>query len=89
MSWPDAAKRDAARALTLIEEVGDAFDYDPLSYEIRAAAFAAQGDFKSAERAQTKAVGMAGRLNWDTAAFRARLLAYQQGRMPELELVSF
>jgi TPR repeat protein len=89
VSWPDTTRRDPARALALIDEVGDAFDYDPLISEIRAAAFAAQGDFKKAARAQSKAVGIASRLDWDVAAHRARLQAYESGRMPELDLVRF
>jgi TPR repeat protein len=89
VSWPDAARRDPARALALIDEVGDAFDYDPLTYEIRAAAFAAQGDFKKAQRAQSKAVSMAGGLDWDTATQRLRLQAYEQGRVLDQELVNF
>ena len=89
VSWPDAARRDPARALALINEVGNAFDYDPLTSEIRAAAFAAQGDFKKAQRAQSKAADMAAGLNWNTGAHLDRLRAYEQGRMLERELVSF
>ena len=89
VSWPDAARRDPARALALIDEVGNAFDYDPLTAEIRAAAFAAQGDFKKAQRAQSKAVSIAENLEWNTASQRERLKAYEQGRLLEQELVSF
>ena len=89
VSWPDATRRDPVRALALIDEVGDAFDYDPLTSEVRAAVFAAQGDFKKAERAQAKAVGIATRLGWDTTTQRNRLQAYEQGRVLDQELVSF
>jgi TonB family protein len=89
VSWPDAARRDPARALALVDEVKDAFDYDPLISEIRAAAFAAQGDFKKAQRAQSRAAGIAAGLNWNTGAHLDRLRAYEQGRLLEQELVSF
>jgi hypothetical protein len=89
VSWPDATRRDPARALALIGEVGDAFDYDPLTSEVRAAAFAAQGDFKKAQRAQSKAVAIAARLGWKTGAHLERLQAYERGRLLDQELVSF
>lgn len=89
VSWPDTQRRDPARALALISEVGESFDYDPLSFDIRAAAYAAQGDYKKAATAQAKALRIAKRLEWDTAAHEMRLQAYEQGRMPELVLVRF
>lgn len=89
VSWHDASRRDPARALALVDEVSDSYDYDPLLSDIRAAAYGAQGDYKKAERAQSKALAIAKRLEWDTTAHRARLQAYEQGRMPELDLVRF
>ena len=77
------------RALALLDEVGSSFDYDPLLSETRAAAYAAQGDFKKAQRAQAKALGIAEKLGWDATSQRARLLAYEQGREAETELVTF
>ncbi len=88
-SWPDAARRDPARVLTLMGEVGRYFDYDPLSFEIRAAALAAQGDFKAARRAQSRAHTMARELDWDTSLHRARLDAYKQDRVLPGELIEF
>jgi hypothetical protein len=89
VSWPDASRRDPARALALLDQIGDSFDYDPLSFEIRAAALAATGDFPAAIRAQTKALSLARKLHWDTRIPEARLQAYEQGRLVEQELVSF
>ena len=40
-------------------------------------------------RAQSKAVAIAVRLNWDAGAHRSRLQAYEQGRIPVLDLVTF
>lgn len=88
-SWPEASKRDPARALKLMNEIGESFDYDPLSFEIRAAAHAAQSDFKAAIRAQTRAVTMATKLGWNVDTMRARLADYEAGRRSESELVSF
>jgi TPR repeat protein len=89
VSWPESTRRDPARALALLKEVGDAFDYDPLLFEIRAAALAAQGDFQEAKRAQRRAVTTAESLGWDTESYRTRLQAYEQGRQLEQELIRF
>jgi len=88
-SWPDPARRDPARALALADEVGKAFDYDPLYYEIRAAALAGDGNFAEAKRAQSRALNMARKLGWDTELHQARLQAYESGKLLDKELVSF
>jgi TonB family protein len=89
VSWPDAARRDPGRALELLEEASISFDYDPAFYEIRAAALAAQGDFKAAKSVQQIAVSRARKLKWDTARQQARLEAYSKGQPGEGELIPF
>jgi TPR repeat protein len=88
-SWPDASKRDPVRALALLDELGKEFEYDPLSFEIRAAALAAQGKFKEAIAAQKRAVSKARARDWEVGKQQLRLDAYQQGRLPDEELVRF
>jgi TPR repeat protein len=89
VSWPDPARRDPARALKLVEEVGKSFDYDPAVSEIRASALAAQGDFKAAQRAQTRAIVIARQLDWDVSQMQARLRAYESNQVLEGELIEF
>lgn len=89
VSWPDASRRDPAKALALLAEVRDTFDYDPAFHEMRAAALAAQGDFPSAINVQERALGMARKLRWDTAREKTRLEAYEQGQLADGELISF
>jgi Sel1 repeat len=76
-SNPDAAFRNPQRALDIVKEGLESYDVNPIAFEIRAAALANLGDFAGAQRNQTKAVGMAKRLGWDTTPQKARLAAYQ------------
>ena len=87
--WPDKARRDPVKALTLLAEVKDTFDYDPAFHEVRAAAFAAQGDFKAAMNAQQRAIHLAHKLDWDTRREKARLAGYEKGELAGEELISF
>jgi TonB family protein len=89
VSWPDASRRDPAKALALLAEIRDTFEYDPAFHEIRAAALAAHGDFKAAVGAQKRAVGAARNLKWDTAREKVRLEAYEKGQLADGELISF
>lgn len=88
-AWPDPSRRDPAQALVLLGEVRDTFEYDPAFHEIRAAALAAQGDFKAAINAQQRAIRMARRLDWDTNRETVRLEAYEKGQLADGELISF
>jgi TPR repeat protein len=88
-SWPDVTKRDPARALEIMKEIGESFDYDPLSFEIRAASHAAMGNFTQARRYQVRALEIARRLQWNTDSQQARLAAYESKTLPTLELVDF
>jgi TonB family protein len=88
-SWPEVERRDPGRALAVLDELGREFDYDPLSFEIRAAALAGQGNFEDAIHVQSRAVNLARRYDWDASALQARLDAYREKRMAGGELVSF
>ena len=89
VSWPDASRRDPGRALELLKDAKISFDYDPAYFEIRAAALAAQGDFKAAKSAQENAVRRARNLKWETTRQQARLDAYSRGQPGEGELIPF
>jgi TPR repeat protein len=89
VSWPDAMRRDPARALALLGEIENSFDYDPASFEIRAMALAEQGDFKAAQREQSQAIRVAKKLKWDTSKQQARLASYEKAQLPEGMLIEF
>ena len=76
---PDPAKRDPQRALELLAKVMDDVDTDPTTYEIRAAAKAALGNFEEASRDQKRAIAFAKRLGWDPVPQRTRLDKYESG----------
>ena len=78
-SEPDESRRDPRRALELLGQVMEERDTDPSAWEIRAAANAMLGDFKTAQNDQKKALRMAEKLGWDVASQRARLEKYQSG----------
>jgi TPR repeat protein len=88
-SWPDASRRDPVRALSLLNKLDGEFDYDPLSFEIRAAALAAQGQYENAIAQQKRAVVKAKNTGWDGRIQRGRLELYEQGRFLEQELIRF
>jgi uncharacterized protein len=88
-SWPDSSRRDPARALSLLDELEKEFEYDPLSFEIRAAALAAQGKFEEATAAQKRAFSKARRAGWDGKSQQARIEMYELGQLPNQELVRF
>ncbi len=87
-----AHKQDYSRAFELYRELAELGH--PQAQE-SLAVFYVNGDgvkrdnFENAQRAQSKAVGIAKRLGWDTASHRARLRDYEQGRGLESELVTF
>jgi hypothetical protein len=73
---PDSARRDPGRALVLLEQVKDSFDFDPTWFEIRAAAKAMLGEFAAAQKDQKAALQKAQKLGWDTKDLQARLSGY-------------
>lgn len=77
---PDPARRDPARALTLLDGIALQVQWDPASYEARAAAQAQLGDFEAAQREQKRALKQAGDLGWDKAPLQARLAGYEKGQ---------
>lgn len=86
---PDPALRDPARALKLIDQAKDDFGMNPIWFEIRAAAYAAQGDFEKAKKEQGTAVRTAKRLGWNTAPQEARLADYAASKPWSGDLFAF
>lgn len=77
---PAARVRDPTRALELLKKILGEVRDDPTSYEIRAAARAAQGDFAQAVASERKAIGDARDLHWDLTPLKQRLANYQSGK---------
>jgi TonB family protein len=77
---PSAEIRNPTRALALSEGLDREYGRDPSLWEIRAAANASRGDFKSAVKAQAEAISGATRLEWDLAALNARQSAYRSNQ---------
>ncbi len=75
---PDAARRDAARAVKLLDENAFQFESDPTTFEIRASAAAQLGKFDDARREQKHAIQAAGRLGWDLKPLNQRLSNYEK-----------
>jgi TPR repeat protein len=86
---PDATLRDPARALELIEKAKAGYEMNPTWSEIRAAAYAAAGNFDRAQVEQTAAVHAAGKLGWSTAPQKARLAEYKAGKAWSGDLFAF
>lgn len=77
---PEAKFRDPARALALERMAFRGLGVDPTGYEIRAAAYAAEGRFKRAVRAERRAMAHARALGWSLAPLQARLRRYRAGK---------
>jgi uncharacterized protein len=73
---PDAAHRDPRRALELLEQVKSELDYDPIFFEVRAAANAQLGDYAQAQKDQNLALQKAKKLGWNSKDQQARLDSY-------------
>lgn len=86
---PQPGLRNPARALELLSADSKDLEDDPFLYEIRAAAKAAQGDFKRASDTEQEAVSRARALNWDLAPLEQRLAGYQSGKPYYGELLEF
>jgi TPR repeat protein len=81
--------RDPQRALKLLAQVEPEFDQDPTTQEIRAAAQAANGDYRSAVKSEQRAIGQAEKLEWSLAPLQERLTRYQAGQPWTGYLLSF
>ncbi len=77
---PEARDRDPARALRLEKEAFAHPAADPTGYEIRAAAYAAEGHFAHAVDAEQEAIAQARRLGWSLAPLQTRLARYRAGK---------
>jgi len=86
---PQQDIRDPKRSLELMQLSFNRVSDDPMTFEIRAAARAAGGDFTAAVDDQTTALAMAAKLKWSTAAEQERLDAYKAGRPWVGELEGF
>ena len=73
---PQPELRDPKRALELLQSIDGESD-DPATFEIRAAAQAATGDFAHAIRSEQKAIRVARDLAWDPEPLAQRLARYQ------------
>jgi len=73
---PDASRRDAARALTLLDKSKWGFGFDPTAQEVIAAANAQLKNFVVAVDAQKRAIGLARQYGWDLAPLQERLAKY-------------
>jgi len=77
---PDPARRDPKRALDLLDELKNDFDFAPTYFEIRAATQAMLGDFVTAQADQKAALQLARKLGWDLTDAQARLSAYASSK---------
>jgi len=73
----DESRRDPRRALKLLDQVMIGKEIDPTAFEIRAAANAMLGDFKTAQSDQERAIRLAAKYGWDLAPQKALLEKYQ------------
>ena len=85
----DPERRNPARALEVLKGVMRDLDDDPTAFEIRAAAYAMQGNFAEAQKDQRKALKMAQQLGWETASQQARLASYTASKPWTGDLFAF
>jgi hypothetical protein len=79
---PVQAVHDGALALKLAQRLlAGEIQTDPQMFEVVAAAYAANQDFREANAQQRVAVDKAHRLGWNTAAMEQRLSAYRADRL--------
>jgi TonB family protein len=86
---PSPDIRNPNRALSLADSLQRGHSYDPSLWEIKAAAAAAQSDFKTAVKAQSEAVSRAKALDWDVTAMTARQADYASNRAWTGNLMAF
>jgi TonB family protein len=77
---PDAARRNPAHSLELLEQVASEVDFDPTYLEVRAAAHAMLGKFAEAQADQKGALAKAKKLGWDLTDVQVRLASYAASR---------
>jgi hypothetical protein len=73
---PSTDMRDPARALSLANSLEHDYKHDPSLWEIRAAANASRGDYKTAVKAESQAITEATSLGWDLAQLQKRQSLY-------------
>jgi TonB family protein len=88
-SSPSDELRDAPRALKYTDELERDYGRDPSFWEIRAAANASRGDFKSAVQAQSKAIDEATRLGWNLTQLQTRQSSFSAGQSWTGDLLDF
>jgi TPR repeat protein len=88
-SSPDANVRDPARALALADAVEHDYKRDPSLWEIRAAAYAARGDYRAAKKAQARAIEGAQALGWTLDLMQQRETLYSAGQPWTGDLLAF
>lgn len=86
---PSDRARNPDRSLELTQSILKSYDDDPTIFEIRAAAFAAKGQFAEATKEQKAALKMAKRLSWDVTPQAARLARYESGQPWFGDLLAF
>lgn len=77
---PQAGTRDPARALHLEKKAFEHLSVDPTGYEIRAAAYAAEGRFARAAKAERTAIKRARALRWNLSPLERRLALYRSNK---------
>jgi hypothetical protein len=86
---PVETLRNPQQALKLIDQVEGEFSEDPMTFEIRAAAQAAGGDYHGAIKSEQRALGQAQKLEWDLGPLHERLARYEAGQPWTGYLLSF
>jgi TonB family protein len=84
---PQADVRDPARALELTD--GIAKEEDPSVWEVRAAAYAARGNYKDAGKNQSRAIKEAAFLGWDLTPLQMRRDVYASNQPWRGDLLAY
>ena len=86
---PVAGVIDPARALMLTDSIESEYRKDPSLWEIRAAAYASQGKFDAATKAQSRALTEATDLGWDLTLLKQRQSLYASAQTWTGNLLEF
>jgi TonB family protein len=86
---PAPEVRNPKRAVELADAIAKVFGSYPSLSEIRAAAAAALGDYKTAGKYETQAVEQATKLSWDVSPLIARKTLYESQRPWTGDLLAF
>jgi TonB family protein len=88
-SSPVVAVRDSHVALEIAKQLlAGELRSDPQMYEVAAAAYAANGDFRNAVAQQQVALHLAQGLGWDAGTMGVRLASYRSGKSWQGDLVA-